>query len=210
MPKKKRNPEKVKRKVEEEAIPKEEAPRKAETVYLETNLDKFYDLVRERQSMNFDEAAGKFGVDRKQIASWAKILEEHKLVVVHYPFFGVPSVLFREKEKKGLIKEEGEKEKNHKKKAPKILVALAGGFMVLLGYVMVVSNPFTTAIKSQIAGFFGRIAGAFRLPFPLNIITPVAIIMVAALAFLAFRRRKATGKSTESKLSKIKKELETK
>ena len=209
MPKKKRNPERMKRKVEEEEIPKEEAPRKAETVYLETNIDKFYKLVKENQSMTFDEVAGEFGVDRKQIASWAKILEEHKLVVVHYPFFGVPSVLFREKEKKGLIKGEGENKKRHKK-APKILVTLAGGLMVLLGYVMVVSNPFTISIRSQVSAFFARITGAFRLPFPLNIIIPIAIIIVAALAFLAFKRRKADGKSTESKLSKIKKELETK
>jgi len=186
--------------------------KKTKASYIETNLDRFYNMIKERQTMSFDKAASEFGVDRNQIASWAKILEEHKLASVHYPLFGVPSIFFREKQKKEFIKGE-ERVKRPGKMAPKILVVLAGGLMVLLGYVMTVSNTFTITVRLQIAAIAGRITGILMLPYPLNIIAPIGILIAAVWAAAGLRRKKKSGRKPRdlgSKLSKIKKELESK
>ncbi|MCX6814214.1 MAG: hypothetical protein NTY20_00970, partial [Candidatus Aenigmarchaeota archaeon] len=186
--------------------------------YLETSIDKFYHLVKERKRINFYDAAKEYGVNRDQIASWARILEDHKLAKVHYPVFGSPVVLIETEKPK---KEEEREEEKPKKKAPKIIIALIGGLMVFFGYVMLVSNPFTITMRSQLASIIGRLTGLFAIfPYPLNIITPV-IIIIALLWLVAGLRhkRKSTKdnpskegtkkrpKDIEGKIGKIKEEL---
>jgi membrane protein implicated in regulation of membrane protease activity len=188
--------------------------------YLETNIDKFYKLVKERKRINFYDAAREFRVDKEQIASWARILEDHKLAKVHYPVFGSPVILIeREKPKKEY--EEGEKGAEEKpgKNAPKIIIALIGGLLLFFGYVMLVSNPFTITTRSQLTIIIERYKMLFAfLPYPLNIITPVLIIIAALWLVLGMRHRHKTKEAKkypkdkrsneiEGKIGKIKKEL---
>jgi|GEM_PF-1092429 len=192
----------------------------AKIPYLETSIDKFYDFVKERERINFYDAAREFRVDKEQIASWARILEDHKLAKVHYPVFGSPAILI-EKQKPKKDGEEGEKgtEGKPSKKTPKIIIALIGGLLLFFGYVMLVSNPFTITTRSQLTIIIERFKMLFAfLPYPLNIITPVLIIITALWLVLGMRYRHKTketkkypkdkrSKDIEGKIGKIKKEL---
>jgi len=59
---------------------------------LETSIDRLLALVRERSSIRFSEAAKKLEVTDSRIEEWGKILECNKLVALHYPPFGAPSI----------------------------------------------------------------------------------------------------------------------
>jgi hypothetical protein len=153
--------------------------------YIETNLDRFYNTIKEKKTLSFIEAQKEFGKSREQIASWAKIIEEHNLAKVHYPIFGSPVIMFSEE-----TKPKKEKEKRPAgKKAPKIVVALVGGLLIFAGYVMVINNPFTISMRSQLSSLFGRIAIPF-LPSPLNIIMPFAVIAAVVWAFFGMKRKR--------------------
>jgi len=78
---------------------------------------------------------------------------------------------------------------------------------------MTVSNTFTITVRLQIAAIAGRITGILMLPYPLNIIAPIGILIAAVWAAAGLRRKKKSGRKPRdlgSKLSKIKKELESK
>jgi|WetSurMetagenome_2_1015567.scaffolds.fasta_scaffold05018_4 hypothetical protein len=80
---------------------KQEGPKK-ETGKIETAIDKLYQLVQKYKRLKIDdELARRIGVSRSQIEGWALILEEHKLVELHYPAIGEPEIRAIE-EKKGL------------------------------------------------------------------------------------------------------------
>ena len=54
----------------------------------ETDIDKAYALIEKYGSMKLSDIAGIFEVEQKTIEEWARILEQHKLCLVHYPAFG--------------------------------------------------------------------------------------------------------------------------
>ncbi|MBN2330778.1 MAG: CBS domain-containing protein [Candidatus Aenigmarchaeota archaeon] len=71
---------------------------------LETDIDKLLVMVKERGSLKFSVAAKEFQVTTDRIEEWGKILEEYKLVKLHYPPIGDPTIkIFKEKKhaKKG-------------------------------------------------------------------------------------------------------------
>ena len=41
-------------------------------------------------SISLEEISKKFGIDKALTEEWAKILEEHNLVELHYPILGTP------------------------------------------------------------------------------------------------------------------------
>jgi CBS domain-containing protein len=59
---------------------------------LETDIDKLLALVKEEGSIKFVEAAKRFSVTESRIEEWGKILEEYKLVRLHYPPIGEPTL----------------------------------------------------------------------------------------------------------------------
>jgi hypothetical protein len=195
--KKKSNPE------ETEETPQEEEPKVVDGIpYLETNIDKLYNLVSEKKSVSFEEAAEKFDVDKAQIASWAKILEDHKLARLHYPVYGTPVIFAKEPDSdRKIFGEETAKKKKPSGKGPKLLaVIIPGVLLVFLGVIMIVNNPTTITIRSQITSLSGKILAPFNfLRYPLNIITPAAIII--AIIWIAFsaRRRRRMRKADEKK-----------
>ncbi|MBI4173500.1 MAG: hypothetical protein HY519_02155 [Candidatus Aenigmarchaeota archaeon] len=56
--------------------------------YLETEVDRLYQLVRERKSIPIEMAASEFHVNTQKIEEWGRILEEHGMIELHYPAFG--------------------------------------------------------------------------------------------------------------------------
>jgi len=62
---------------------------------IETQIDKLYRMVRERGKIRISEAAENLGVSEDTVREWGEILEEHKLIEVHYPIAGKPSLGIR-------------------------------------------------------------------------------------------------------------------
>lgn len=68
-----------------------------------TSLDTLLDLIIKKGRIQLKDAAKVFSVTRAQIEEWAKILEEHDLIEIHYPPLGEPELRKKQppKEKKG-------------------------------------------------------------------------------------------------------------
>jgi|SRR3989344_3113189 len=54
----------------------------------QTQFDELVNLVNKTGIVKVSEIAKKFGISRQLAEEWGKILEEHKLVMLHYPTFG--------------------------------------------------------------------------------------------------------------------------
>lgn len=53
-----------------------------------TPIDELLNLVLEKERVKLKEAAKRFGVKKQQLEEWAKILESHDLITIHYPPLG--------------------------------------------------------------------------------------------------------------------------
>lgn len=63
--------------------------------FLETDVDKLYELTREKGILKVKDAAKSLGIDSEQVEEWARILEEHKLVRLRYPPVGDPVLILK-------------------------------------------------------------------------------------------------------------------
>lgn len=61
-----------------------------------TDLDVFYDLIKEKKHVKLSTAAKLFKVEKEIIIEWAKILESGNLVAIDYPRFGEPEIVLVE------------------------------------------------------------------------------------------------------------------
>ncbi len=59
---------------------------------VKTPIDELFELVLKKGKIRISEAARIFGVHELQIEEWAKILEEHGLIEIHYPAVGKPEL----------------------------------------------------------------------------------------------------------------------
>jgi hypothetical protein len=82
------------------------------TQYIETEIDRLYKLVKERGSIKVSEAAKNIGVSEDTVRKWGEVLEEHKLIELHYPIAGKPSLGIRRPK---LLKGKRVKEKKPRK-----------------------------------------------------------------------------------------------
>ncbi len=57
---------------------------------INTSLDSLLELIMASGSIKVSDAAKKLRVKDKQIEEWARVLEEHNLIEIHYPTFGKP------------------------------------------------------------------------------------------------------------------------
>ena len=69
-------------------------------IFLETSVDRLLEEVGKRGRVKASVLAGIFKVPRSKIEEWGIILEEHKLLDLHYPPFGEPTLMLRKQEKK--------------------------------------------------------------------------------------------------------------
>ncbi len=59
---------------------------------LETNIDLLLNLVKSKGSVRLKDAAKEFKVEPERVEKWGRILEEYKLVEMHYPPIGEPKL----------------------------------------------------------------------------------------------------------------------
>jgi hypothetical protein len=74
-------------------------------IFLETDVDRLLEELGKRGRVKASVLAGIFKVPRSKIEEWGIILEEHKLLEMHYPPFGEPTLMLR----KQIIKKERKK-----------------------------------------------------------------------------------------------------
>ncbi|MEK6917707.1 MAG: hypothetical protein AABW51_02055 [Nanoarchaeota archaeon] len=90
----------------------------------ETNFDVFYNLLKDKKSLNTSTIATAFSISKEQALEWGKILEEHDLVSIEYPAFSDPEVIVTEEkisnesvtEENGDTENKGEKNQDQKTK----------------------------------------------------------------------------------------------
>lgn len=64
-----------------------------------TPIDKLFELVMNKGNVKIADAARNFAVSEEQLEEWAKILEEHGLIEIHYPPIGKPELRKKVQEK---------------------------------------------------------------------------------------------------------------
>jgi hypothetical protein len=67
--------------------------------YLETEVDALLVFVQQNKKVRVSEAAKRFNVPKSKVEEWGIILEDHKLVSMHYPPFGEAVIMVREEKK---------------------------------------------------------------------------------------------------------------
>lgn len=77
-----------------------------EIIYLETNIDRLFKMIEKKGRIKISEAAKKLNLSEDRIQEWGDILEEHKLIDMHYPPIG-EGVMRPVKSKKETKKNEG-------------------------------------------------------------------------------------------------------
>ncbi|RLJ06411.1 MAG: hypothetical protein DRP13_00910 [Candidatus Aenigmatarchaeota archaeon] len=153
-----------------------------EGFYIETEIDKLFSLVKKKGIVGFSEAAKKFSVSENEVEEWAKILEEHKLVKLHYPIGKEPEIIYSETAKNMKSK------KKRKGKPSKITGFVVSGMSVAilciyLAYVYTVDNLRNYNIRAVInekASVFTNYIS--RLPYPLN--RPVVFILTILIIII--------------------------
>jgi len=76
---------------------------------IETDVDKLYDIVELKGMINIADAAKKLRVSPEQVEEWGRILEEHKLIRMHYPPVGEPVLILRKTKTAKKINKPGKK-----------------------------------------------------------------------------------------------------
>jgi len=84
----------------------------------ETDLDIFYDLLKNKKSLSTKTIAKLFGISKEKALEWGKILENHELAVIEYPTFNDPEIKIKEEKHEEEVKAEeaGGKETGEKGK----------------------------------------------------------------------------------------------
>ena len=189
-------------------------------VVLETSTDRLYKMVMERGSVTIREAAQEFGVDERLAEYWGRILEEHKMIKMHYPAFGQVSLMRPEAveakagkarqakraEQDGLVeatRSQGNAGPGKKKKAAVFVLLLAAIFFLLWAFV-----PGFKSLVSNIQASIGLNPNAplpnFQELVTGNYLLPAAIIVIAALFILGARKKRKQAVGPESKMEKLK------
>lgn len=104
---------------------------------LETDVDKLYELIRDKGILKVNDASKKLGIRVEHVERWGRILEEHKLIKLHYPPIGEP-VLILKKFKSG-VKEVKKLEKKKKLKPSRKVFII--NLLILLGFIVFVIFP---------------------------------------------------------------------
>jgi hypothetical protein len=173
-PKKEKEEEKVveKKVEEEESLVWKEGDEKFP--FLQTDVDNLYHIIKDRKIVTLSKVAKELRVPKSKIEEWARILEDHKLITIHYPIIGSPIMKLKEKKKskKTEIEEKLEKRPESGKKIFLIIFII---LVIVAGIAYVNFNILQNLIFNQ---FFST--NQFYL-LTLIIIIVVIIIVVAII-----------------------------
>jgi len=84
-----------------------------------TEIDNFYDLLKEMKHFRLSTAAKVFDVDEEVVEDWAKSLESGRMAALNYPRIGGPEIMMKEDKKE--VDGSVEKEKKVVKKGESVV-----------------------------------------------------------------------------------------
>ena len=61
----------------------------------ETDLDKLYKILAEKQKLTISEVARAFNISKSEAEEWGKIMRDHDLITMHYPTVGEPELIWK-------------------------------------------------------------------------------------------------------------------
>ena len=73
-----------------------EIPRVTTSGDLETEIDILYRLIKEKRRLTLTAITNAFNINKDKALEWARILEDHDLVMIEYPAFSDPEVEIKE------------------------------------------------------------------------------------------------------------------
>ena len=184
-----------------------------DSTVLETDVDRLFDLIKDKRNIKISVASRKLNATKEEIIEWAEILEENRMIKIHYPLIGEPVLSYIKPEEHKSFKEREVKKPTHprpkmnKKVLGVIFVSLIGVFFT---YVYLVNNLFTYNIRAQINFAIQNInTNLAFLNLPL---TPIYLILAILIAVpvLVLGIRKITKKMKARKEKKHEKILSRK
>jgi hypothetical protein len=93
---------------------------KGKIKYLSTDIDSLHAFVLEKKKVTLTQAAAKYQVTRSTAEDWGKILEDHRMIELHYPVAGEPILrVIQPKGQRRKKKKDKEEEKKSKEEIPK-------------------------------------------------------------------------------------------
>lgn len=154
---------------------------------LETDVDKLYELVRDKGILKVNDASKKLGIEIENVERWGRILEEHKLIKLHYPPIGEP-VLILKKFKSG-VKEVKKLEKKGKKKLKPSRKVFIINLLILLGFIVFVIFP------NKIWFFIMEIINFIKMPvvrisYEQAYLVAIIIIIIGIVVILMLIKRR--------------------
>ena len=152
---------------------------------LETDVDKLYELIRDKGILKVNDASKKLGIRVEHVERWGRILEEHKLIKLHYPPIGEP-VLILKKFKSG-VKEVKKLEKRKKLKPSRKVFII--NLLILLGFIVFVIFP------NKIRFFIMEIINFIKMPvvrisYEQAYLVAIIIIIIGIVVILMLIKRR--------------------
>lgn len=152
---------------------------------LETDVDKLYELVRDKGILKVNDASKRLGIGIEHVERWGRILEEHKLIKLHYPPVGEP-VLILKKFKSG-VKEVKKLEKKKKLKPSRKVFII--NLLILLGFIVFVIFP------NKIWFFIMEIINFIKMPvvrisYEQAYLVAIIIIIIGIVVILMLIKRR--------------------
>jgi len=172
-----------KEKIKDASVPKniikKPKPHKTNTrvkMHVETNVDRLYEIVKNKGMIKISEVAKKLKVEKEQVEEWGRVLEDHKLVKLHYPPIGDPVIILKnfKPDVKVAGKEKGKKKEMKIKPGRKVFII---NLVILLVFFGIVAS-FTIRLPSV------------RISYSQVYLAVIAlIIIIVAILVLKFRKR---------------------
>ncbi len=172
--------------------------------YIETDIDMLYKMVTKNGMVNVKAAAKKFKVDREKIEEWGRILENHELIILHYPPFGDPCLILRKYKPEAKIKE-GEKKggvkgkrKNGKKPIVMNVVIILAFFLFVLYYTGRLPQNITDIFSSINIHYIRYLISGKEIYLAAGVI--ILIVLIVLVKVIRKRRKNKTHKKKPEKM----------
>ncbi|MBN2042186.1 MAG: hypothetical protein JW754_00105 [Candidatus Aenigmarchaeota archaeon] len=149
--------------------------------YIETEIDRLYKMVTKKGMLKVKAAAKKFNVNREKIEEWGRILENHDLIILHYPPFGEPYLILKKYKPEAKIKEggkEGRRERKKIGKKPVIMnVVIIMAFFIFILY-------YTGRLPQNITDIFTSLGDLINIHYIRYLISGKEIYLAAGVIIL--------------------------
>lgn len=135
---------------------------------IETDVDKLYEMVRDKGIVKLREASKRLGIESDRVEEWGRVLEDHKLIKLHYPPVGEPVMILKKFKVEGEETEEAPKKKKKFKPGKNAFII---NVVILLGFMAFMSFHF-------LGGFTIRVSYTqIYLALPVIIIIGLLLIL---------------------------------